>query len=80
MTDGPLRASGMYVRYDSLAGDEMLQRAWSDCVRGMNRIVDVYGLGKAPRYPAIDSVTYDPKTPVYQRVLASVVAIMLDDR
>jgi hypothetical protein len=79
MADGPLRTSGMYIRYDNLPGGELLERALSECIRGINRIVDVYALGKPPRYPAIDSVTYDPKTPAYQQVLKSFDAIIQED-
>jgi hypothetical protein len=78
--DGPLRASGMYVRYEDSGSAEMLQRAWTDCLRGIDRAIDVYALGKPPRYPAIDSVTYDPKTDAYRRVLQHAVAVLQDDR
>jgi DUF218 domain len=80
LVDGPLRASGMYVRYEGGGGEDLLARAWSDCARGMNRMMDVYGLGKAPRYPAIDSMTYDPKLPAYPRVVQSLIAVMQDGR
>jgi hypothetical protein len=30
LADGPLRESGMYVRYQSLGGDQLLDRAWAD--------------------------------------------------
>src|SRR5262249_24042125 len=66
LTDGPLRDSGMYVRHQNLAGDQFLYRAWADCIHGINRMIDVYGLGKAPRYPAIDSITYDVKTDAWR--------------
>jgi hypothetical protein len=79
MVDGPLRASGMYIRYDNLPGDQILEHALTDCVRGINRIVDVYALGKPPRYPAIDSPTYDPKTPAYQLGLKNLAAVVEDD-
>ena len=80
IADGPLRVSGMYVRYQDFAGEEMLERAWTDCLRGINRAIEVYALGKAPRYPAIDSITYDPKTDAYRRVLRHAVAVLQDDR
>ncbi|MGA3186747.1 MAG: YdcF family protein [Bryobacteraceae bacterium] len=79
-TAGPLRASGMYVRYHNLPGDQFLERAWSDCSRGLNHMIDVYGLGKPPRYPSIDSITYDPKTDLYRRVVQTLAAMLEDDR
>ena len=78
--DGPLRASGLYVRYNDLSGDAFLERAWSDCIRGVNRMIDVYGIGKAPRYPAIDSMTYDATSEGYRRVVQSLAAVLEDDR
>jgi hypothetical protein len=80
LADGRLRASGMYVRYQDFAGAEMLERAWTDCLRGIDRAIDVYALGKAPRYPAIDSITYDLKSDAYRRVLQHAVAVLQDDR
>jgi hypothetical protein len=58
----------------------MLQRAWNECLRGIDRAIDVYALGKPPRYSAIDSITYDPKTDAYRRVLQHASAFLEDDR
>jgi hypothetical protein len=80
LADGPLRASGMYVLYHGLGGEELLKRAWDDCVRGMNLAIDVYGIGKAPRYAAIDSMTYDSKTAPYHQVVQGLVLVLEDDR
>jgi hypothetical protein len=46
----------------------------------MNHMIDVYGLGKPPRYPAIDSMTYDVKSPAYARVVQTLAAVLEDDR
>jgi hypothetical protein len=80
LVDGPLRESGMYVRYQSLGGDQLLDHAWADCIHGINRVVDVYGLGKAPRYPAIDSITYDVKTDAWRHIVQNLVATLESDR
>ena len=79
LIDGPLRASGMYIRYNNLPGDQMIASAWQDNVVGINRIIDVYGLGKPPRYPAIDSISYDPKSDSWHAVIQGVVAVLSDD-
>ena len=42
--DAPLQASGLYIREPQLA------KAWEGAAAGINRILDVYGLGKPPRY------------------------------
>jgi hypothetical protein len=80
LADGPLRESGMYVRYQNLAGDQLLDRAWADCIHGINRIIDVYGMGKPPRYPAIDSITYDPKSDAWRHIVQNLAAMLEDDR
>jgi hypothetical protein len=80
LADGPLTASGMYVRYQDSAGAEMIARAWTDCLHGINQAIDVYALGKPPRYPAIDSITYDPKSDAYRRVIQHLTAVLEDDR
>ena len=61
-TVGLLLASMTYVLYQGLSGEELLKHAWDDCVRGMNLAIDVYGIGKVPRYAAIDAMTHNPKT------------------
>ena len=43
-------------------------------------MIDVYALGKPPRYPAIDSITYDPKSDAWRRVVQNLVAVIQDDR
>jgi hypothetical protein len=80
LADGPLRASGMYVLYQELSGEDLLKHAWDDCVHGMNQAIEVYGIGKAPRYPAIDAMTYDPKTDSYRQVVQGLVLVLEDDR
>jgi hypothetical protein len=80
LAHGPLRASGMYIVYQGLSGEDLLKHAWDDCVRGMNLAIDIYGVGKAPRYAAIDAMTYDPKTEPYRQVVHDLVLVLEDDR
>lgn len=80
LADGALRESGMYVQYQNLSGDQLLDRAWEDCIHGINRMIEVYGLGKAPRYPAIDSITYDVKSDAWRHIVQNLTAMLEDDR
>jgi hypothetical protein len=80
LVDGPVRMSGMYVRFADQPGPVYVERAWTDCIRGINHAIEVYGLGKPPRYPAIDSVTYDPKGDAYRRIVSHLVALLQDNR
>lgn len=43
--------------------------AWRDVVLGHNRILDIYGLGEAPLYPAIDSISFDPESELWRGVV-----------
>ena len=56
-----------------------LVEAWQQAAAAMNRIYDVYGLGKPPRYPEIDSISFDVKAPTFPRMLAVVQAVMADE-
>ena len=80
LTDGPLRSTGLYVRFAGLSGPDLLEQAWSECLRGINHAIDVYGLGKPPQYPAIDSITYDPKSDGYRRDIQNLVVFLQGDR
>ncbi len=77
---GKLRESGLYVRYNGFTGSELIKHAWADAVAGMNHAIDVYGRGVAPRYPAIDSATYDVKTDSGARIVAYLAAVLDDDK
>lgn len=69
----PLRKSRMYGENPSLV------KAWQAAAVAMNRIYDVYGLGKPPRYPEIDSVSFDVKSPTFPRMLAVIQAVLADE-
>jgi hypothetical protein len=64
-------AENAEVRRVSIVKDPAAE--WTEeqivAAEGMNRIIDVYQLGQAPRYPAIDAPMYDVKSPVYLRML-----------
>lgn len=40
--------------------NDALKKSWNDAANGINRIVDVYLAGKAPRYAKIDSISFKP--------------------
>jgi DUF218 domain len=66
-----LRSSGTYVLYQKQSGADLLVSAWNICARGMNDIIAVYGQGAVPRYPLIDSISFDThSTDGQQRITA----------
>lgn len=64
-----LRPSGVFIKYSEKSDAEMLAAAWKDAAAGLNRILSVYCLGKAPRYPAIDKVSFDVSTAAYRNAV-----------
>lgn len=74
LTENDLRPSGMFVRYVQKTDAEMLALAWLDAARGLNHILDVYGLGKDAAYKEIDNGSYDVSSSEYRRILKAKVA------
>jgi DUF218 domain len=71
--DGRLRTSGAYVLYEKQGDTELLMAAWEICARGVNDILSVYGAGEAPRYPLIDSVSFDVHSTEFQQRLGTLI-------
>ncbi len=69
-----LRPSGVFIKYASQSNAEMLVAAWKDAANGMNRILNVYCLGKDPRYKDIDRVSYDVNSEAYRKLLKAMIA------
>ncbi|WP_157485370.1 YdcF family protein [Flavobacterium sp. ACAM 123] len=67
--DDNIRPSGNYENFKNDSDVELLIKAWELCARGMNQIIEVYGLGKASQYAEIDSVSYDVKSTDYKRAV-----------
>jgi hypothetical protein len=66
LDDNALRASGTEILHPTL------DAAWIEAANGINNIIDVYGTGKAPRYPMIDSVSFDVKSQAYGQLVHTV--------
>ena len=64
-----LRPSGVFIKYDEQADDQMFAAAWKDAAAGLNRILSVYGLGKDPRYKDIDKVSFDVSSDAYRNLV-----------
>ncbi|MAU15171.1 MAG: hypothetical protein CMH46_06475 [Muricauda sp.] len=54
-----LRESGRYANFENASDDEFLYRVWEQCAKGLDTILEVYGMGKMPLYQHIDSVSFD---------------------
>jgi hypothetical protein len=71
LVEKDLRPSGTYVLYEKQDGATLLVNAWQICARGVNDILSVYGEGLAPRYPKIDSVSFDISSADFQSRVAA---------
>lgn len=56
-----------------------IDAGWPDEARAINRIIDVYALGKPPRYPAIDSISFDPKGEEFTRLLHTTFGLLHEE-
>jgi hypothetical protein len=69
--DEELRASGAYELYQAQDGEGLLVSAWELCARGLNEVLSVYGEGVRPRYPRIDSISFDIHSADFQQRAAA---------
>lgn len=72
-----LRASGGYALHAGRPDQDLIAAAWRDVTEGHNRILRVYGLGEAPRYPAIDSILFTPDGDLWPGVLTEATGHLL---
>ncbi len=69
-----IKAAGYYNKDTALADTALLRFAWEQTAAGMNYIFDTYVAGKSPRYPTIDSISFNVNDPAFR----SAVEKMLD--
>jgi hypothetical protein len=64
-----LLPSGRYILFAGLQPGEMLKKAWEQDAGAINYVIDVYGGGKAPNSPAIDSISFDVKNDIFPKII-----------
>lgn len=74
-----LRASGNYNRYHDLDDKGLLIKVWGDAIKGVNNIIEIYGLGAAPLYPKIDSISYNKNDNFFKKLIDINVNSIVDD-
>lgn len=79
MVNQQLRPSKAYYQFDRLSPEKELIEAWKQDINGVNYVIDVYGGGKKPNYPKIDSIAFNVNSPSYLNLLYDVVASIADD-
>jgi len=68
-----------FAAFKAKSGEDLLAEGWTEAAHGINRAIDVYGTGAPPRYPEIDSVSFDVKTPEYRRVVQINAQVLEED-
>lgn len=63
--------SGAYILSDAASSSGLLRAAWRQDAEGINYAIDVYGGGRKPNYPQIDSICFDIHTPYYTSLLTA---------
>ena len=66
-----LKAANAYFHYHQLADSALVRNAWNDVAKGINRIFDIYLSGKKPRYPSIDSISFDADSPEFLELVVN---------
>jgi DUF218 domain len=74
VVDNDVRPAMVYPLLSKLSSGQLLARAWEICARGLNNILAVYGNGAAPRYPLIDTISFDMKSDEAKQRVTAVVA------
>jgi hypothetical protein len=74
-----LRQSGVFQRYSMEPASALLESAWEDAARKMNRAIDVFALAQPPRFPGMDLTAYDVKSPAFGRMVQIMAAVVGSD-
>lgn len=74
-----LRRSGMAERHAALGDAALVAAVWREHAAGLNRLLDVYGLGTAPLYPAIDAVSYPADSVAYRNAVMVALQVAGDE-
>lgn len=78
LVDAHMRPSGAFIRHANETDAALVAAAWVDAARAINRIADVYGLGVAPRYPAIDSLSVPVDSRGHILAVRSIIGALVD--
>lgn len=71
--------SGAYSLYKKMPNVEFLQKAWEQDAGSINYTIAVYGEGKKPNYPQIDSISYNVHAKAYRTLMYDVTATLIGD-
>lgn len=74
-----LQPSYMYSLNKDVSPVQLLVKAWDQDADGINYTIGVYGDGKKPNYPLIDSISFNTKKRAYRTLLYDTNAALIGD-
>lgn len=66
-----MRPSGRFARYAALSDADLVAAAWAETAAAINRVIAVYAMGVAPRYPVIDATIFNMALPQMADILSA---------
>ena len=72
--DGLARSSAFAPPGDE-GGAALVRQAWVTTAKGLNRVLDVYGAGAAPRYPEVDSMLFPKDSEILGGLLRAAIGV-----
>jgi hypothetical protein len=75
--EGVLRPSGAFERY--AREPALVEKAWEDAARKMNRAIALFAVGEVPRFPGMGLASYDMKTPAFARMVQIMAGVVASD-
>ncbi|MBV8327299.1 YdcF family protein [Chryseobacterium sp.] len=70
--ENTLYPSQKYLKPEPLNPGEYIQKALLQDLTAMNNVIDIYGAGKKPNYPEIDSISFNVKDKNYIELLKNI--------
>jgi hypothetical protein len=69
-----LQPSDLFSYEANTRPEDLLVSGWRHAAQSINSIISTYCEGKAPRYPLIDSMTYDPGSKSFAQLIGVILA------
>ncbi len=80
MLNNNIRPSGCYQLFAKDNNKTLLLKSWNLCAKGINYIMDQFGLGQKMRYPNLDSMSYSIYSPTFLTALKSMFAVLSEKK
>jgi DUF218 domain len=79
LVGGQLIPSYTYSLYNALSPKEILLKAWQQDAQGINNTIAIYGEGKKPNYPAVDSISFRAHDKSFKDLVTNTTVALLNE-